>query len=159
MKITSCFLLLAAGSTWKYSDTGASPGANWATAEFGDDAWSKGAAQLGYGDRDEATPIDASKDNYPRYYFRQQFEVEDPGKLKPLVVRLLKDDGAIVYLNGKEVVRDNMPDGKVTHDTFAKAATPIEAASTSTISLRTSWWLGRTSSRWKCIRRMRTRAM
>ena len=119
-------VVVAAGSTWKYLDTGTSPGSGWTTLGFEDDEWKAGVAQLGYGDRDEATRLDDSSDRYPTYYFRQQFEVGDPAKLKPLVLRLLRDDGALVYLNGKEIVRDNMPDGDVKHDTFAKSTTPSE---------------------------------
>lgn len=119
-------VLLGAGSTWKYSDKGVSPGTDWNALDFKDGAWSEGAAQLGYGDRDEVTRISSDSDSYPTYYFRQQFEVADVAKLKPLVLRILRDDGAVVYINGKEVVRDNMPDGKIDHNTFAKSTTPIE---------------------------------
>ncbi|MGK0187304.1 MAG: alcohol dehydrogenase (cytochrome c) [Verrucomicrobiales bacterium] len=117
--------LVAAGSKWKYSDTGA-PAADWPKSEFNDDTWSEGVAQLGYGDRDEKTAISDLKDNYPTYYFRQKFEVKDPSSLKPLVLRILRDDGAVVYLNGSEVVRDNMPAGPVEHGTFASSTTPSE---------------------------------
>lgn len=119
-------VVVPVGSRWSYLDTGAFPGADWTKLAFVDDAWSEGPAQLGYGDRDEKTRIDSSSDNYPTYYFRHQFEVKKPGDLKPLVLRLLRDDGAIVYLNGQEVVRDNMPDGKVVQDTFAKSTARSE---------------------------------
>ncbi len=119
-------VLVTSGSQWRFLDTGTAPGSEWTRTEFNDSSWGRGAAQLGYGDRDEATRIDDSSDHYPTYYFRQTFDVEDPGTLKPLVLRLLRDDGAIVYLNSKEVVRDNMPEGKVTHDTYAASTTPSE---------------------------------
>ena len=119
-------VVVAAGATWKYSDKGSSPGADWTKANFNDGAWSEGAAQLGYGDRDEATKLSDASDSYPTYYFRQRFNVDDPAKLKPLVLRLLRDDGAVVYLNGEEIVRDNMPDGIINHDTFARSTTPSE---------------------------------
>ena len=119
-------ILIAAGSKWKYSDTGTSLGTDWTNPDFKDDAWTEGPAQLGYGDRDEKTKINDSKDHYPTYYFRQRFEVKDPGKLKPLVIRLMRDDGAVVFLNGREVVRDNMPKGTIKHSTFATASTPSE---------------------------------
>ncbi|MEZ5325993.1 MAG: PQQ-binding-like beta-propeller repeat protein [Verrucomicrobiales bacterium] len=119
-------VVIASGSEWKYFDKGASRDAGWMKPEFSDEAWSKGAAQLGYGDRDEATAISNDAAGYPTYYFRRTFEVKDPAKLKPLVVRLLRDDGAVVYLNGKEIVRDNMPEGSISHDTFASSTTPAE---------------------------------
>ncbi len=118
--------LIPAGSEWKYLDTGKAPGSDWTTAKFNDDAWRQGPAQLGYGDGDEKTRLNDDRDNYPTYYFRKSFEVNDPSKLKPLVLRLIRDDGAVVYLNGREVVRDNMPDGPVKHDTYASGPTFVE---------------------------------
>ena len=123
---TTSEALIASGSKWRYSDTGKSPGDNWTSVDFPDDAWKEGAAQLGYGDDDEKTKINSAPESYPTYYFRRSFESKDPGKLKPQVLRLLRDDGAIVYLNGKEIVRSNLPDGPVDHDTFAESATPSE---------------------------------
>ena len=81
----------------------------------------EGPAQLGYGDGDEKTRINDARDNYPTYYFRLRFEVKDPSQLKPLVLRLIRDDGAVVFINGREVLRDNMPTGSVDHDTYAEA--------------------------------------
>ena len=119
-------VIVPVGSRWKYSDTGTSPDPGWTALDFKDDAWSEGPAQLGYGDSDEATQLDNSPDKFPTYYFRHSFVVEDPSKLKPLVLRLLRDDGAIVYLNGSEVVRDNMPGGKVERETYASSTTRSE---------------------------------
>jgi len=119
-------VVLAAGSRWKYLDSGAALDEAWIRADFSDNNWSKGQAQLGYGDNDEKTRINNAAESYPTYYFRNSFTVDDPSALKPLVLRLLRDDGAIVYLNGKEVVRDNMPDGPVARGTFAEEATQVE---------------------------------
>ncbi len=41
------------------------------------------------------------------------------GALSDLTLELIRDDGAIVYLNGTEVARDNMPTGGVDRLTFA----------------------------------------
>ena len=118
--------LVSSGSKWRYLDTGEAPADNWTSLEFKDDAWSEGAAELGYGDRNETTRISSSPKGYPTYYFRRVFEVDDPGSLKPLILRLLRDDGAIVHLNGKELVRSNMPEGAITRETFASSVTPSE---------------------------------
>ena len=47
--------LVAAGSTWKYRDSGVTPPATWKDPTFDDASWPSGPAQLGYGDGDEAT--------------------------------------------------------------------------------------------------------
>ncbi len=112
-------IMIPTGSRWKYLDTGAFPGPDWTKLDFKDDAWPEGPAQLGYGDGDEKTRINNAPENYPTYYFRQKFEVKDPSRLKPLIIRLLRDDGAVVFINGVEVWRDNMPTGAVNHDSYA----------------------------------------
>ena len=120
-------VLVANGATWKYFDKGASPGPGWTKPGFDDGAWGEGAAQLGYGDGDEKTKLDDAAANYPTYYFRTKFEVEEPATVKPLIVRLLRDDGAVVHLNGEELLRDNMPEGAVGHGTFSRSVTPSES--------------------------------
>jgi len=52
-------------------------------------------------------------------YFRRAFEVAEPDFYRNVLLRLSRADGAIVYLNGKEIYRVNMPDGAVTEDTLA----------------------------------------
>ena len=42
--------------------------------------------------------------------------------LSDLHLGLLRDDGAVVYLNGREVARSNLPAGEIRHETLAKAA-------------------------------------
>src|SRR5256886_3347641 len=92
-----------------------------------------GPAQLGYGDGDEATVVsygrDASAKNITTY-FRRTFAVSNPAQNASLVLRILRDDGAIVYLNGSEVFRTNMPAGPIDHTTLA--ATTIVGADEST---------------------------
>ena len=45
-------------------------------------------------------------------------------------LRLLRDDGAVVYLNGAEVFRSNMPTGAVNHLTLAMNALPADETTT-----------------------------
>ena len=88
-------------------------------------SWSAGAAQLGYGDGDEATLLSYGGDTLNRYitsYFRRSFTVANPAALGALTVRFIRDDGAVVYVNGVEVIRSNMPTGAVTYTTRATAA-------------------------------------
>ncbi|MFT5191521.1 MAG: hypothetical protein ACI957_004561, partial [Verrucomicrobiales bacterium] len=114
--------VVSLGSTWSYLDTGADPGATWASPKFDDSAWPSGPAQLGYGEDDERTVIGYGPDDNAKYatsYFRQSFVVDDPSNAVIFAGRLLVDDGAIVYLNGKEVARIRMPQGTVTYKDFA----------------------------------------
>jgi hypothetical protein len=106
--------LIATNSVWKYLVTPAAPAASWRDIDFDDTAWPSGRAQLGFGDGDEATTIGSGPDPNHRYvttYFRQSFTVADPNVFGGGLVRLLRDDGGVVYLNGTEVFRSNMGGG------------------------------------------------
>lgn len=113
--------LVPAGSDWKYEASGTDLGTAWSQPVYNDSAWSSGPAQLGYGDGDEATKIPASPVR-SCYYFRHAFEVTDPGVFTSLSLEVLRDDGAVVYLNGVEVARYNMPAGPITYGTWASSA-------------------------------------
>ncbi len=118
-------LLVKAGSDWKYLDDGSDAGDAWISTGFDDASWRSGPAQLGYGDGDEATVIGFGPNTntkYPTTYFRHTFVVEDPVQVKSLTLELLRDDGAIVHLNGREAFRVTMPPGPVTYQTFAATA-------------------------------------
>jgi hypothetical protein len=120
-------ILVAPGSTWKYLDNGVVPPAGWSALGFDDGKWAEGPAQLGYGDHDEATVLKYGKD--PKHKamtacFRRTFNAADPKQFKTLVAGLVRDDGAVVYLNGVEAFRSNMPKGKIT---FSTAAASVNA--------------------------------
>jgi hypothetical protein len=114
--------LIAAGSEWKYLDDGSDQGIAWYAPDFDDSAWASGPAELGYGDGDEATVVRFGPDPDNKYittYFRHSFSVADPSTFENLILWILRDDGAVVYLNGIEVLRSNMPDGLITYTTLA----------------------------------------
>ena len=122
---TTDTVLVAKGATWKYFDKGSLPAANWNTAAFADTAWASGPAQLGYGDGDEATVVGYGGNASAKYittYFRRTFTVSDPSLYQSLTLNVLRDDGAVVYINGTEVFRSNMPAGATGYGTLATAA-------------------------------------
>ena len=111
------------GSVWKYNDTGNDLGTAWRAADYDDVAWASGNAELGYGDGDEATVVsygDDAQNKHVTTYFRHAF---DPGLAAATELtgffQLRRDDGAVVYLNGTEVFRSNMPGGDIAFDTFS----------------------------------------
>jgi uncharacterized repeat protein (TIGR01451 family) len=126
-------MLIPAGSAWRFNDTGTDLGSTWLGSTFDDSGWSSGPAQLGYGDGDEATVISFGPDSgnkYRTYYFRHGFNVVNPGAFGSLALRVLRDDGCVVHLNGVEVARSNMPSGAITFDTFASSAIGSSGEST-----------------------------
>ena len=115
LKLTGCAratTLSPAGATWKYLDTGTDPGAGWTDPLFDDSPWASGPAQLGYGDGDEATVVGFGPDpnnKYPTTWFRRSFQVGNPADFQALLLRVLRDDGVAVHLNGVEIYRSNLP--------------------------------------------------
>lgn len=117
--------LIAAGSTWKYRDTGIAPSsANWTTNAYTDTAWGTGPARLGYGDT-QATTVSHGTDVNNRHittWFRHAFTVADATLFDALRLELQRDDGAVVYLNGVELLRDNLPSSAITPTQLATTA-------------------------------------
>ena len=114
--------LIEAGSTWRYLDDGSDQGSAWKEVGFSDTAWSAGLAELGYGDGDEETVVGygpSASDKYITTYFRRTFSVTNAWSVTDLTLRILRDDGAVMYLNGSELPRSNMPDGAIDHLTLA----------------------------------------
>lgn len=124
--------LLPLGGPWRYHALASNPGADWATVGFDDSGWPTGTAPLGAGDAHIVTTIDIGPDGNrrPTTYFRQTFELADLASVQALVLRLVVDDGALVWLNGAEVVRSNVAAGAVNHGTWAAGAVGDTAEST-----------------------------
>ncbi len=117
--------LIPSNSSWKYLANGSNQGTAWRATAFSDASWSTGNAELGYGDGGEATVISyggSSKSKYTTYYFRKAFNVSNPASFTALQLNILRDDGAVIYLNGTEVGRSNMPSGSITYTTLASSA-------------------------------------
>jgi hypothetical protein len=122
-RVPATLSLIPRGATWRYQDGDVDLGTAWRDTDHDDSAWPTGGAPLGYGDT-VVTEISFGGDGsnkaataYFRYTFESSTSGDDP--LAELNAELRKDDGAIVYVNGVEVLRRGLPDGEVTADTFA----------------------------------------
>lgn len=121
-------VLVPAGSLWKYLDDGSNQGTNWAQTNFVDTSWASGFAELGYGDLPEGRPevtvlcCSNAASKFITYYFRRAFIVPPDTFLTNLTFRLMRDDGAVVWLNGREMYRSNMPNTTITYTTPASTA-------------------------------------
>ncbi len=121
--------LVSQGQTWQYLDAGRVPqtaaNSDW---RVDDPMWTdSGPAPLGYGDGDIVTetqfvdlePFTTGTQRNITTYFRHAFEATNVDEFESLTLQLRRDDGAVVYLNGQEVVRDNLPQGQLTSETTA----------------------------------------
>ncbi|HEY8938406.1 MAG TPA: CotH kinase family protein [Cyclobacteriaceae bacterium] len=117
------------GDTWKYFDQGMSPGSDWNTSAFNDNTWSSGPAQLGYGNDGEKTTVNYGADAGNKFittYFRKTFTIDNTDGMQDVNAAVLFDDGVVVYVNGVEVYRNNMPDGAIDFNTLASTTIPVE---------------------------------
>jgi hypothetical protein len=134
---TTSMTLISRGSTWRYKDDGSDQDTAWRNLNFNDNLWDQGPAQLGYGDNDEATVVGYgpnSSDKYATTYFRYVFNVEDASNFTELSLEIVRDDGAVVYINGVEATpRINMPSGNIDYLTQASGpGVPVGGADEST---------------------------
>ena len=111
---------------WSYLDDGTNPDVedegDWKKSWFPEINWKKGKAKLGYGNDGETTRIEYGPDDQNKhitYYFRHKFNISEKSKRTILVSDIIRDDGAIVYFNGTEVHRSNLPQGKIDFETQA----------------------------------------
>jgi hypothetical protein len=121
--------LIPVRSSWKYLDDGSNQGTAWSELSYNDAGWSNGIAQLGFGDGDENTIIRSNRTDSSRiitYYFRKNFTLNNPTSFTNLIVRLLRDDGAVAYLNGAEIFRSNMTNTPIDYTTLALTSVPAE---------------------------------
>ena len=124
-------IIIPKSDLWRYLDNGNYPGSDWITAAYNDNSWSEGNAQFGYGDGDEETEISFggnSQNKFITSWFRKKFNVSEEEKSGgQFILKLLRDDGAIVYLNGDEIIRSNMSCGAVDYLTAAASSVDGEA--------------------------------
>lgn len=117
--------LIDANASWRYLDNGSNQDKAWREIAFDDSRWKVGSAEFGYGAGDETTVVNYGPNSSSKYvttYFRHAFQLLSPQSYSQLTLQLRRDDGAVVYLNGKEVTRSNMPNGTIAHTTFASSA-------------------------------------
>ncbi len=105
-----------AGSTWRYLDQGLDLGTNWVKADYDDSAWAEGPARLGYNVPGLVSTVGYGPNLTNKYittYFRRTFVVPASLHYTNLHLRLNRADGALVWLNGQELLRINLPPGPI----------------------------------------------
>lgn len=111
--------LVPLAATWRYLQGGNLDGVNWQSPSYDDSPWPSGQALLGVGGATPEpvlTPLVSSAANIT-YYFRSTFNVPANFTATSLQFSNLVDDGAVFYLNGREVARYNMPSGNISNTT------------------------------------------
>ena len=92
----------------------------WNEKHYDISEWQHGNAPVHFEDGSQT----GSVADYSRtVYLRKTFEVEELGSLFQMVAFIKYDNGFVLYVNGHEVRRINMPDGPVSFDTWAGSST------------------------------------
>ena len=112
-------ILIAKGSTWKYQDNGANLGTYWRDSGFAASSFKTAAGPFGMGTIDGATMNTTIVKRICTYYIKE-ITLADP-TYTTLYVNAMCDDGFVLYINEKEVIRVNMPTGTITSTTVASS--------------------------------------
>jgi secreted PhoX family phosphatase len=124
-------LIFNKNASWSYKDNNQAQPAGWNAQTYDISTWAVGNGPLGYGD-----PVTTTiNSGLTTAYFAKDFTVDLSTLSDTMELGIMRDDGIIVYLNGEEVVRDNMPAGAVTFNTFS--STTIDGAAESVYNLFT----------------------
>ena len=138
---TSTVAMIGLADDWRYNDAGVDPGAGWAAAAHAvGGSWESGAGGIGFESGTTiplGTVLSHPNSNSPyvvTYYFERDFDLSAAqlAGLHSLKLRHGFDDGAVVYLNGTEVLRVNMPAGIVDGSTLALGGVEIDTLSADT---------------------------
>jgi hypothetical protein len=115
--------LVQVNDTWKYYDKGQLSGNSWSSTSFNDASWIVGQAPLGYSMTGVRTTIgyggNAQQKN-PTAYFRKTVTLDTaPGTNDSFLLNYQVDDGCVIWINGQEAGRVNMPSGTIGYTTFS----------------------------------------
>ncbi|MBM3847922.1 MAG: lamin tail domain-containing protein [Verrucomicrobia bacterium] len=120
--------IVAMAQSWRFLDTGEDLGVAWRELNFNDSEWPSGVTPF-FNTADpliipKTTPVNMTNALGGRiltHYFRTEFRHEQPPLPSLLRVGLTVDDGAVVYLNGREMLRRRMPNGLINFRTLASS--------------------------------------
>jgi PKD repeat protein len=129
--------VVPAGSAWRWRYSAGAPPTNWKTVGFDASTWNLGNAVLGFGST-VATNINTFSQTASRpitAYFTKTFQVPDAAKVTQLNLRTRADDGVVIYVNGTEVTRSNMPSGTIGTNTYATSARTTTTAAASPVTV------------------------
>ena len=128
---TSLVQLINTNDVWKYYDKG-QLGSSWHNLDYNDASWSSGTAPLGYNMAGVTTTISYGTDSQrknPTTFFRKTFTINStPTNNDYFQLNYQVDDGCVVWVNGQEAGRVNMPNGTIGYTTFSStyaADTPL----------------------------------
>ncbi len=135
-------VVVARSQPWSYWYADTAPASGWNSNGFDPAGWKSGTGALGFGTAGLGTVIDtgfATAAERPlAAYFTKGFQVADAARVTQLTLETAADDGVVVYVNGTEVGRANMPAGTPTLKTYAAKAVRTSASVPLVVDVPTS---------------------
>jgi hypothetical protein len=130
---TSYVLISLTNHPWKYEQSNTELGTSWRLPGYDDSPWPLGPGILGFENNAPGIPplintvlvLDSNGVDIITHYFRSHFTLTNDLSSVTLVASNYIDDGSVVYLNGGEAFRFNMPTGTVSFSTLASVANPL----------------------------------
>lgn len=116
--------LLPRGSQWRWRYAAGAWPTGWQSTSFADSAWKSGAAPLGWGSgtRTAVTPEGTPASKPLSIQFRSKFTIPTDKVISDVRLSFRADDGAVIYVNGIEISRVNLPSGGLSANSYATAA-------------------------------------
>ena len=92
------------GANWNYTPGSTNISTQWNTLDFDDTAWPIGSSSIGYGDGDDMTSIEP----VISIFMRKTFQVDNINNIVHGLLHMDYDDGFVAYINGNEIIRENL---------------------------------------------------
>ena len=112
-------IIIPAAADWRYfkgtREPSTQPG-QWRQVGLDDSAWPQGQAPIGYGEAFIHTSLSDMRGNYSTVYLRKIFELSDVAHIGRLYLEVRFDDGVNVWINGVNVLSENVSAAELPHD-------------------------------------------
>ncbi|MCW3115939.1 MAG: hypothetical protein JWM28_21 [Chitinophagaceae bacterium] len=110
-------------TSWKYSNGAAMPANDaqtdtWIESDYDDASWSSGNAQFHVGESGSTDLVTLRNTTC----FRKSFTITGLSSYSDFDINIVRDDGAVIYINGVQVGITNMPAGPYVFSTNASAS-------------------------------------
>ena len=106
----------AASHGWRYFKGLKEPPMEWRSVSFNSSPWTKAQTPIGYADGDDRTVLNDMLGDYSTVFLRHRFKIADDTSLnRPLSLRVYCDDGAVIWINGREAGRLRVTDRSPNH--------------------------------------------
>jgi len=111
-------LIAYGASGWKYLANGSNQGTAWRTLDNPGSPWISGTGSFGYS-HSQTTTVPK---NGPTTYYVKTVNVTSPNLYSGFTFNYKYDDALVIYVNGTEITRVNLPNGTISYNTLASTS-------------------------------------